>query len=126
MQFRHTTVPHRRHSPTMSRAHDPTRPLVMRPIFSPLGPMVLLFQALRMERRPSARRGPGVVDSFEQRRARVMSCERYCRRFARNWRQVRDSSWRVFRSSREASWETMLGWMLVYLCLRCTRDDSYG
>lgn len=106
LRTRHTTRPHRLHSPTMSRAQAPTLPLVIRPMRTPPAPYV--FHAWCDSRRRSPSLRPIPTSSFSQRRVCAMSWVRYWRRFARTWRHVRDSSWRVFRSRKLAIWEMML------------------
>ena len=97
---RHTTVPQRWHSPTMSRAHLPIFPLVIRPI-EELDP--LLAHAWYDTRTHSASLAPGVASSLTQRRLWLTSCLRYWSRLARNCLQVLERSCREFRSSRLAS-----------------------
>ena len=97
---RHTTIPQRWHSPTMSRAHLPILPLVIRPI-EKLDP--LLAHAWCDTRTRSASLAPGVASSLTQRRLWLISCLRYWSRLARNCLQVLERSCREFRSSRLAS-----------------------
>lgn len=105
---RQTTIPHLRHSPTMSRAQRPTLPLVIRPgCRDPLlKPLLLHAVCAAISSRP--RRALGARASFEQRRVCVTSWLRYWSRFARNCRQVLERSCREFKSRCEASSETML------------------
>jgi hypothetical protein len=92
---RHTTTAQRWHSPTMSRAHLPMRPLVI----------------LRADDRLNwASLGAPAASSLSLPQCSVCltSWPRYSSRFARNCRHVRDRSCSVFRSSSPASWRTML------------------
>ena len=101
---RHTILLHFLHSPTMSRAQGPTLPLVKRRDACFVGYMLGLPWPWGSVSNSAADTG----DSFMQRNVSVFSMVRYCSRFARNWRQVRDRSCSVFKSSRLANCETML------------------
>lgn len=105
---RQTTIPHLRHSPTMSLAQRPTLPLVMRPgCRDPLlKPLLRHAACAASSSRP--KRALGARSSLEQRKVCVTSWLRYWSRFARNCRQVLERSWREFRSRCDASSETIL------------------
>lgn len=101
---------HRRHSPTMSRAHLPTFPRVMRPdsalpwLSSRSTDLTLLGMTA-----PSLSISATVsMYSFSQRRVSRTSWCRKGARFTWNWRHVRDKAWRVFRSTARAISLTML------------------
>lgn len=100
LRTRQTILLHFLHSPTISRAQGPTLPLVKR--LDVLFVRYICGAALLPD--PAASSGV----SFSQHNVKVLSIVRYCSRFARNWRHVRDRSCSVLRSSRLASCETML------------------
>lgn len=114
---RQTITPHRRHSPTMSLAHLPARPLWGRAVVVavaelPLPPAALPSRAGRLC--GIACPGRGSV-SFEQRSVSLTSSRRYSSRLARNWRHDRASASSELRSSCEASCDTMLSACCVSL-----------
>lgn len=97
----HTTLEHLRHSPTISRAHFRTLALVNLPDccrcwlterrtdFTLSG---IAAPRLSISERVS-------IYSFSQHSVCLTNSWRKGSRFARNWRHVRDSAWRVFRST---------------------------
>jgi hypothetical protein len=95
-QTRHTTTPQRWQSPTMSRAHLPMRPLVIRRPGAKLN-WVSRTASLSLS-----------SCSLQQCSVCLTSWSRYSSRFARNCLHVRDKSCRVLRSSCLASWLTIL------------------
>ena len=100
----HTILPQLRHSPTISRAHLPTLPRVMRP--EPALPWLKRRKTdltlVGMAAPASSISSTVSMYSFSQRRVSRTS---WCRNGARlrwNWRHVRDKAWRVFRSTARA------------------------
>lgn len=87
-------------NPTISLAHFPTLPLVIRPMFDELP---LLAQAERDSRNLSARVTLRPHSSLEHRSERAISCVRYCNKFVRNARHVRDRLCRLLRSREHAN-----------------------
>lgn len=105
---RHTTVPHRRHSPTMSRAQavDRDRGYLRGAVVR--GGSLVVCHIIGEAKERAARPGGGVLGSLTQRSVPVISRLRYWMRFSRNWRQVRERSCSELRSSEDASWLAML------------------
>lgn len=104
VQFLQTTLLQRRHSPTMSRAHLPTFPRVIRP--EPELPWLSSFSTdltlLGIAVPASSISATVSIYSFSQRRVSRTSWCRKGARFTRNWRHVRDKACKVLRSTARA------------------------
>lgn len=117
---RQTTFPHLLHSFTISLAQVPTLPTSLTSL-----PCSTKYQSAARARYRKVCSGFGSTFSFSQCSVQVRSCERYCSRLARIWRQEIDRESRSLRSRWEDKEMTiLLGKLLTTIVVNHKRRND--